>query len=147
MEEVRAVLADPRCYWRMRDDLSPSLDSVSPLPLPQVRYVMAEEEERFGVFLLCGDETRAEVHFCLLPSTWGWSDLLAHCFLAWAWQNTALRVLSALVPNYNRLALKLALKVGFREKAKMLKSGTKDGKWFDLHVLELERPKEYALCA
>jgi len=93
-----------------------------------------------GLFLLDGGRVSPEVHFCLLPHVWGKSEAIARAFLAWIWKQTTYEMLVGPVPAYNRLALKLATRVGFKHATTKRNAVLRHGKPYDLLYLTLERP-------
>jgi len=149
MDELKAVLRDPRCYRRAQPDDAPDASTVEPVPIAGVRYIIAEEKQPLGVFLLHEkSESLADVHFTLLPPLWGKSQEVGTAFLAWVWSNTAYLKLIARVPSYNPLALRLAVACGFEEDVITKHEGsTKHGQPYSMHWLHIYRPEEYAKCA
>lgn len=121
----------------MANDSAPAREDFRPDPALPIEYIVAREEGApVGLFLLSG----AEVHFCLLPATWGGTERIARGFLAWAWRNTRHLRLVGKVPEYNALARKLAQAVGFVEVGREPGAVQKNGKPWDRIVMEVERP-------
>jgi RimJ/RimL family protein N-acetyltransferase len=149
MAEVAEVLRDPRCYRRIQPDGAPDANTVEPVPINGVRYIIAEDGAPRAVFLLWErDPDVAEVHFSALPALWGRAGALVEAFLLWAWQNTPYVRLSAKIPSYNRLCLRLAKSCGFEDDiVTPSEEGTKHGKPFWIHWMHIYRPEEYAKCA
>ena len=137
LELVRQILTAPACYAKMVNDSAPRREDFRPDPDAQIEYVLARDEGApVGVFLLAG----AEIHFCLLPMTWGDTERIARGFLAWVWANTKHGRLVGKVPSYNALARKLAEAVGFVEVGWEPGAVVKGGKPWDRIVMEVERP-------
>jgi hypothetical protein len=123
---ILEILSEPRC-WRRMTGTQPVPFAVG--PIEGIEYILAFDGERraSAVFLLVGGE---EVHFCFTPEVWGHSEWIARGFLSWVWANTSASRLLGPVPVHNRLALRLAKRVGFQEY----------GFTGDLVLLEISRP-------
>ncbi len=137
---VRSILTEPLCYSRMIDDRAPNREDFECGPVPGVEYLIARcGVQPAGVFLL----DRDEVHFCILPSCWGHTEEIARAFLAWVWHTTGRQKLIGRLPAHNRLALRLARKVGFVEVDRSPRAIRKRGKVYDVLLMEMERPREF----
>lgn len=148
MRLVQSFLADPRCYHRMKNDDAPLLEQfdITKSPAPGILFVVAYDLGAIAeaLFLLCdspeGHDT-AEIHFCIAPTAWGRSEPIAREFLKWLWEHTSIERLIGKLPAYNRLARKLAMKVGFRECGACWKC-KKNGQVYDIERMVLGRPKK-----
>jgi len=140
---VRSILTNPRCYRRMVNDAAPMLEDFEVAPETGCQYFVAERSgEVAGLFVLRKIEADvAEVHVCIVPAAWGTSAAIVRAFLAWAWQNTGYGKFVAPVPGYNRLALRLARSVGFRQSLQIPRQVSKHGKPHSLYLLGLYRPE------
>jgi hypothetical protein len=110
---ITEILTEPRAWRRMQDG-GPRLADFRAGPSCEIEYIIARDRDGSAqaVFLLVDGE---EVHFCFAPSVWGHSEWIARGFLSWVWANTSASRLLGPVPVHNRLALRLAKRVGFRE--------------------------------
>lgn len=150
LDLVASIVGEPRCRRRMRNDAD-----LGPLADPRllemayrvggVAFVVVSEPQPVGVFVLCNTpEARfpeaAEVYQCVSPSVWGRTEAIARGWLDWVWRETGIRKLIAHIPTYNRLSLRLAKRVGFREIGLLERLGTKNGREFGSTTLAIDRP-------
>ncbi len=125
---ILAIVTEPQCYRRMTGGAA--VDAAFTVSaLSGIEYIVARDDggRARAVFLLVDG---AEVHFCFVPEAWGHTEAIARGFLAWVWANTGQTRLVGPVPRHNRLALRLALKVGFAVY----------GALNDLVLLEIRKP-------
>ncbi len=138
---IQSILADQKCYRRMVNDKAPDREDFRARAKEGLRHILAYEQGKpVGVYLLVNlgkSNTDAEVHFSILPEAWGRAVPITESFLGWVWQNTTLQRLTAPVPSYNRLALRIAKLVGFREYQVAEDAGTRRGSSFGLILMEL----------
>lgn len=145
---IRSFLTEPRCYRRMANDSAPPIAEFRvgyPLPIG-ITYVVGVEygAEAEALFLLCDTQegpSVAEVHFCIIPEAWGRTVEIARAFLEWVWRETRLKRLIGKVPGYNRLAKRLAERVGFVQYGVSVAPIQKHGKMFQVNLLEIRRPR------
>jgi len=137
---VRKILADPRCYRRMVNDAAPDIEAFTVAPREGLQFILAGD---VAVFLLDGDE----LHFCFHPAAWGDAERIACEFLAWAWDTFPHARFTGRVPAYNRLALRLALKVGFSVCGRETDAVVKNGRVYDRVLLAILRPEEQRIAA
>ena len=141
LELIRAILTGKRVWYRMVCDAAPAPEALHLAPCDSIRYaVIRREQSPVGMFLLLGNQTEAEVHFCFLPEIWGESWKIGQQAVAWIWQQTQLRKMVGPVPEFNRLALQFARKLGFQETPPIPSGHTKHGKPYNLIPLLLMRP-------
>lgn len=141
MELVERLLKRPMCYSRMVNDECPAVEDFHIDDDGRFISILAyHEAEMVGVFMLFPKSpAMAEVHFCLSPMVWGRTRRIATEFLQWVWLNTSIMTLTGPVPAYNRLALELALDVGFEKVAVKPNAIKKHGKQFDMIITEAVR--------
>lgn len=109
-ELIQEILKEPRCFRRMTQGLLQA-EALTIGPVRGIEYILARVDSApAAVFLIVGGR---ELHFCFVPAFWGRSLPIARGFMAWLWENTAGCLYSGAVPSHNRLALQLALRVGF----------------------------------
>ena len=124
---IREILTDPRAWRRMRADSEAVDFEVGPRAGLEFILARADDGAPAAVFLIAGG---VEVHFCFVTAFWGRSEPVARAFIAWCWANTLYKRLLGPVPHHNRLALRLAKRVGFTEYAVQ----------GDLVLLEIRKP-------
>lgn len=139
---VRAILTEPRCWRRMANDQAPAVEAFQPKLRPGLEYIVARDVgELVALFLLVAVEGGTECHFCFVPRVWGKTAAIARAFVAWVWEETACTRLIGPVPSYNRLALKLAMEVGFTEYGRQPEAVQKGGKSYDRILMSITRPQ------
>lgn len=125
-------------YEWLTDDGTPEQDFYFPPFGDGILWVKVED---FGVFLLeKKNHVMYEVHTVLLPNAHGRAIEIGKAALDWAWNNTSAQRIVTTVPEYNPLALRLALRVGFTVYGLNPLSFSKDGVLFDQTLLGLSRP-------
>ncbi len=146
-ELIRSVLAEPRCYRKMVNDEAPSIEDFAVTPSDNFIYVLAVESDTIvlALFLLLPCEMldgtiAAECHFCFIPEAWGHTKEIAEGFLEWVWRETSIVRLLGPVPAYNRLAYRLASAVGFQRAATVSDTRMKNGRSFDVLMMEIQKP-------
>lgn len=150
---IRSLLTEPRVYRRMVNDAAPSAERFGELVgnHPGMRYVVAEDSgTMLGLFVVQADldyDAGADIHFCFVPEAWGRSVDVAQGFLKWLWSETHFQMAIGRIPEYNRLALKLAKQVGFVPYGCEVDAVTKHGKLYDLICTRIQRPKGAAKAA
>lgn len=117
MELVREILTTPALYRMITEDGSPLIEEFQPTEHPQVWNVLAYDgTELLGCFLFHPENSICwQVHTCLLPSALtvaGRSVEVACGLIRWIWENTRCLRITTHVPDFNRLALRFALKAG-----------------------------------
>lgn len=146
MQLVREILTEPRCWRRMTDDHAPLPEDFSPEVREMLVYVVARMRNvPVALFVLTGMLNRAEVHFCMIPDTWGRARTVSigKAFLGWVWRETSLDWLVGPVPAHNRLALRLAKACGFTENGEQRGCVTKGGRTYSRILMQVRRP-DYA---
>lgn len=137
-EAIRAILCEPRAWRRMVNDLAPPPGDFFPLgPVPGIEYVLARDSTGpVAVFVLVDGD---EVHFAFAPTTWGNTTAIASAFVAWFFRTTSEARLIGPAPTYNRLAIRLAKAIGFRETGTVPNAVKRHGTPYDLVLLEIKR--------
>jgi hypothetical protein len=126
---IESILREPRCLRRMnRHDCIPIFE-VGPREGMEYVLVRGALNVPLAIFLVING---LEIHFCFAPFSWGRTQGIAEAFLKWYWAAHKSEILVGPVPRHNRLALRLAKKVGFQES-----SMSDDG---DLIYTFLKRP-------
>ena len=141
---VTEIITNPKIYPHVSDDYSPPQDEFTAERLVQNAWIYfltpIFEERTVGVFMVHGHNgVMYEVHTCILPEFWGKSVEAAKVGTQWMFENTPCRKLITLVPVYNRLAYRLALRAGMKDQGIITKSFLKNGTLFDQYVLGIEK--------
>ena len=140
---ITELLTELRSWRRMANDDAPAPSAFHARAREGLDYVMATDAggRPAAVFLLDRwfGAPAAEVHFCFRPGQWGNTERIARDFVAWVWANTGIQRLTGRTPDYNRLALRLAKAVGFREVGRQQGAGLRRGRPYGLVLTELEK--------
>jgi RimJ/RimL family protein N-acetyltransferase len=114
---VRAVLTDSTQYAMAGDDSAPPACEFRPNEDPRIIYIAVKHESGavVGIVTLIPQNAVCfELHAALLRPLWGTRSREAlRGAVEWAWRETPARRIVAAVPEYNRLAVKLAMQSGF----------------------------------
>jgi RimJ/RimL family protein N-acetyltransferase len=147
---VSSIVSEPRIHRRMCNDESPKVSGYLALMEESQRIrgdmiVLVSDPEPIGIFVLANvPEARfpdaAEAYHCFLPSVWGRTEAILRECLSWVWRETGIQRLTARVPGYNRLSLRLALAVGFREVSRAVNVVIKGGRMFNVINLQIDKP-------
>ncbi len=117
-ELVRSIVTHPKIYRpALLADGYPSRDQYRAPAGDQIWYVIPRNTAGsvLGVFVFfCETAERWAAHMALLPEAWGQGEQICLALFAWLRQATTCRVLLASVPDYNRLMLRLARRLGMR---------------------------------
>ena len=140
---VERIIRDPAVYPHVSDDDSPPAAEFR--AHPELVYVAVRDYagELLGCFVLMPHTRRLwEVHTCLLPIARGRGLAAARELLAWVWQHTDCERLITQVPDYNRLALKLAERAGLEQYGRNPRAWLRGGELVDLIQLGTNRPTD-----
>lgn len=139
LDLIRPAVTHERVYGRTTDDLSPAADAFQPPEYCQ--YVAVYQSDEFcGIFVLSPHNgILTEVHTALLPTAWGDSADIGRAFIQWLFSNTPTRRLITAVPEYNRLALRMAKSTGMAEYGVNPASFLKNGKLHDQIMLGVSK--------
>jgi RimJ/RimL family protein N-acetyltransferase len=140
---VESIVTHPKLYRFSSDDRSPRAEDWRAPVDPRCWYVLAyEDDELLGLYLVIEDFEAWEIHVCLLPSAWGETALRASREIApWLFARSECPRLECAIREDNRLALRLALRAGFRVIDRLPSSWLQDGRAYDRMVLSLEKQK------
>jgi len=92
----------------------------------------------YGLFVGIKKDTQCDVHFSLLPKAIKKAYSLSEIAMNWAFDNLDCKTLVASIPEYNRLALKIANKL-MNPAGINKQSFLKDGILFDQHLYVKEK--------
>ena len=133
LDVVGRILNHPMVYGMISDDTTP--DPYEPV---DGLYIMNDEET--GVVRI--DPVNGIcciVHIATLPELWGTAESFVMEVIDWGINNTAYNKVIALVPEYNKLTLRLCLKCGFEQEGRIKKSFLKNWKFHDLVLFGLTK--------
>lgn len=138
---IKATITHQSVYCHVSDDTSPDPSEYAPVPCDYATYLAAFVGNQYaGMFMLhMQNGATIEVHTCLLPNARGKAKKLAKELIEWVWSNTNAQRLVTCVPEYNRLAMKLALDSGMKEYGLNPCGFIKNGKFHDVHLLGITR--------
>lgn len=142
MDVVRRIITHPQVYPYITDDGCPPADQFVPVDAPALWYLLVRRgEEILGLFLLHPlNSTCYEVHTCLLPSCWGPDAVeVAREARQWVWENMPAKRVVTNVPENNPLALRFALKAGFRAYGTNPASIEVGGRLYAQHLLGVSK--------
>lgn len=147
---VHQIVTHPKLYPWLSDDFSPSAEEYSPVDHASVRYVLVHDDRGLlcGLFMFVSHSPVLwEVHTCLLPSSWGDTARQAAREVAeWVWHNSGCQRIVTQVPEYNRLARRLALAAGMTEYGRNPRCFQKRQQLHDEILLGLSRPTTEEPC-
>lgn len=140
---VESIVTHPKLYRHVTDDHSPRPEDWRAPVDPRVWYVLAYDgDELLGLYLVLEDLDAWEIHVCLLPRAWGETALRASREIGpWLFRQSECPRLECAIREDNRLALRLALRAGFRVIDRLPSSWLQDGRAYDRMVLSLDREK------
>jgi RimJ/RimL family protein N-acetyltransferase len=142
-ELVRGILTHPKLYRMLSDDFSPACEDFQPVFNEHLWYVLVQSGSKVGGLFFFHPHNAIcwEVHTCLLPELWGPPAIeAARGVIQWLWENTPCRRLITQVPDYNRLALKLAKNAGMRAYGRNPKSFQRHSQLHDVLLLGISKP-------
>ena len=133
---ILKVLKHPKVWPWISDDCSPE----NYTPLLQENVIYLTEESKMGIIRIdpmngiCGS-----VHISTRPELWGKTVEFAEAARAWTFKHTRYVKLVAMVPSYNRLALRLIKKLGFECEGTIKKSLLKNWELHDVILFGLNK--------
>jgi hypothetical protein len=151
-ELVREVLTHPKLYGHMTDDFAPARETFEVNRHPAIWYVLAVEGTRLlGMFCFFPENDICwAAHAALLrrvpPAL---TRKAGREVVAWLWEHTACRRLTASVPECNRAAVRYGLDeegMHLRPYGINEKSFLKDGKLWDQILMGRSRPGGVTQC-
>lgn len=153
-DTVLQTLRNAAIFHAASDDFSPPREAFMPRMDDQIVYVGCFAGNPLIMENYCGlwaffptSAIRWNVHTCLLPSAWGYAAEATRGMLSWLWVNQPVERIITEVPEYNRLALKLAKDVGMEVIGVDRQSIRKHGKLHDQILLGLSKCQSYPVSA
>ena len=133
MDSVAKILNHPKVYNMVADDSVPF-----PYDPPPGFWVMNEDET--GVVRIDPlNGICCIVHIAAHPNLWGRSVEFVESVLEWGLVNTGYSKVIAMIPEYNKLTMRLCLKCGFEQEGRIKKSILKNWKFHDQLLFGLNK--------
>lgn len=124
-ELIKSIFNHPKVYKLSSDDCSPEV--YEPDIHPGV--VFLTNEEKTGMVRI--DQMNGiccQVHAAMLPKAYGRGAEFVRDTIRWGFQNTRYIKIVAIIPDYNRLIVKIVKKCGFTKEGVLRKSFLKNWK-------------------
>lgn len=135
LKAVARIMNHSKVYKIISDDLTPDL-----IVPEDAIYIM--NDKKTGVIRVNSiNGTSCSVHISTMPSLWGRADEFVLSALGWGFSNTIFTKVIAMIPEYNRLAIRMCLKCGFDIEGLISKSVLKNWKYYDMTLLGLTKVK------
>lgn len=134
VELVSRILNHPKVFDWISDDMSPK----PCVPNPNNLYVTNEEETGILIAAYVNGIT-CEVHMAALPELWGRMTPFVKEGIKWCFDNTRFTKIIGFTPVYNRAALALAKRSGFKEEGRLKNSFLKNWELHDQIVFGLSK--------
>ena len=141
---VKRIITHPKVYPWISDDNSPAPEEFEPTIHPAILHLLCiEGKECIGLWTFIPHTSACwEVHTYLLPKHgMKRGRQAARMALDVVWANSTCRRIFANVPDFNPLALKFALDVGFVEFGYNPASLLKNGKLWGQHLMGISKPE------
>lgn len=147
--EIATCITEPSVFRQVSDDGAPPPQEYWPAIAADIWYVRCDVRAA-GIF--CGvfalhpkNAVTWEVHTCLRPIARGMAGQIVQALIPWIWENIEqneiqIQRLVTQVPDWNRLALKLAGVAGMTEYGRNPASWLKNGILHDVIELGISRP-------
>lgn len=133
-----------KCVHTNWESLKDDEETSKEMYFPPMQHLWVRVED-YGVFLLEKKNLiMSELHTALLPSSKGQAIAIGKEALQWAFNNLTVQRLITSVPEFNPLALRMALKCGFKVYGTNPSSFQKDGTLYSQTLLGIN--KQEALC-
>lgn len=141
LDLIRPAVCHERIYPRTVDDNSPTREAFTP-PEICLYATVWQGEEYGGVFgLVPHNSVLAELHTALLPSMWGDAAEVGRHFIGWVFETTSFQRLIGAIPEFNRLALRMAKSSGMTEYGVNPGSFLKHGKLHSLIMVGVSKER------
>ena len=134
MELISKILNHPQVFDWITDDVSPC----PCVPNPNHLHLVDET----GTMLLTATHVNGitcEVHIAALPESWGRAVSFFKECISWGFENTRYTKVIGFTPAYNRAALALAKRAGFKEEGRIKNSFLKNWELHDQIVFGLSK--------
>lgn len=134
-------MCDPRIYKWISDDSSETIENFEPVIVDEIYYLGCFDGEKYlGLFMVVPQSFAwFDFHTCLLADAWGNAVECVDSAKKWIFENTRCIRLTTIVPENNRLALRLAKKSGAIEYGFNPKCWVKNGVVCGVHLLGISK--------
>ena len=135
---IKRIITDKSVYSKASEDKSPKPEDYEPVKDDRVYYLLAKNGmDILGLFVVTPENGVCyKVHTCLLPHSYGEkATVAAKELVEWVFQNLDCKRLITEVPEFNKLALKFALRSGMEKYGFNEKSWLKDGHLYGITLL------------
>ena len=131
---ISKILRHPKVFKWLGDDLSP--DNYSPHTEDPIIYLI-DENKTAVIRIDPMNGITCNVHIAATPKMWGKTQEFAETATGWLFKHTRFTKVIAMVPDFNRLAIRLAGKIGMQQEGIITKSFLKNWKAHDLVLFGL----------
>jgi len=135
---IGQILNHPRVYGMVSDDCSPD-----PFLPPEGGFYIVNDAETGVVRLDQAGAMTCAAHIATLPVMRGKAKMFVKDALDWGFQNTLYTKVIALIPEFNRLAIKLCDDCGFSREGISTKSFLKNWKMHDQILFGITKTEFY----
>jgi hypothetical protein len=134
MESLFKIFNHPLVYDMISDD-----SSVPPYrPDPNHFFVM-NEDKTGAIRIDPVNGITCEVHIACMPEMWGRATGFIKGAIAWGFENTPYSKIITYIPEYNRAAIALTKRCGFKEEGRLTKSFLKRWEFHDQILFGLSK--------
>ena len=141
---VREIIIHPKLYPYCSEDGSPKPEDFKPQENDQIFYLLPIIDAPIGVIIFTHQNAiMSAVHICILPKWWGFAKIASISALWWIFENTDYTKIIGTIPEYNRHARSLGLRIGFEDEGRYRKAFLKNGKEWDLILMGIRKE---AIC-
>lgn len=137
-EQVNAFYNDEYVKEQYRDDITDSFEFTG---RDNVTYTGAFVDGDLGAMFYCVDISgiEVEVHLAFYKEYTFYSRAICKEFIRWMFEDNDVFRITTYVMDFRRVAVNLALKLGFKYEGCMRKCTIRDGVFYDKHVLGITR--------
>lgn len=139
-ELISRVLNHPKVYKWISDDCSPEV--YDPVMCPGRIYLT--DETKSGIVMI--DQMNGiccQVHAALLPELWGKGLEFVKATIRWGFAKTRYMKIIAIIPEFNRLTIRIVKECGFAKEGILKKSFLKNWKMHDQVIFGLTKAEFY----
>lgn len=137
-DQVNSFYADEFVKEQYRDDITDSFEFIE---RENVMYIGAFVDGDLGAMFYCSDVSsiETEVHLAFYKEYTPYSRIICKEFIRWMFEENGIYRITTYVMDFRRVAVNLALKIGFQYEGFMRKCSIRDGVWYGKHVLGITK--------
>lgn len=130
---VGEIARHSKIYPASSDDYAPPPQDWSPLQHESIWHVLVRDvDELLGMFVFIPESRICwRIHVCLLPCAYGRSADAGRAVTRWIFEHSSCVRLTGSIPEYNRLAIRFARALGWKQYGVNEKSHMKNGQLHD----------------